>query len=181
MSQRIGLPLSTLSKVERDELTLGYQQLRRIMHGLNLTAAELFADAPAAVIPSGWRSIERKEALAYQRVGECEYGYPCADLRHKRMVPVLLRMRAAEARTESSPVRGTGDQYLYVLSGAIEVTTRVYSSVVLRAGDSMYLDSRMEHAYAVAAGCAEASALLVCAEQPPPVLGVPSCDLGASQ
>lgn len=174
MSQRIELPLSTLSKVERDELTLGYQQLRRIMARLGLAAAELFGNLPPTVTASGWRSIERQETLAYQAVGACEYAYPCAELRQRRMFPVLVRMHGAGVRTAGSLVRGPGEQYLYVLTGAVEVITALYSAVVLGAGDSMYLDARMEHAYGVARGCTEASALLMCSEPPPPAHGPPS-------
>ena len=43
MSQRIRIPVSTLSKVEHDRLSLTYDKLLQISHGLQIPLAELFA------------------------------------------------------------------------------------------------------------------------------------------
>ena len=165
LSQRIGIPVSTLSKVERGELTLDYPQLQQMLDRLNLQAADLFGEISEGETPGGWRSIERAGSVAFQTLGEYECGYPCAELLHKRMVPVLIKIKSA--RVNGSAFCGAGDQYLYVLAGSVEVNTQLYAAVVLRPGDSMYLDSRMEHTYSVVEGCGEATALLVCAEPPP--------------
>jgi mannose-6-phosphate isomerase-like protein (cupin superfamily) len=50
---------------------------------------------------------------------------------------------------------------VYVLEGAIAVHTAFYDPVVLKAGESIYVDSTMGHAY-VAQGCEEAVVLAVC-------------------
>ena len=44
MSQRCGIPLSTLSKVENDRLTLTYDKLQQISQRLNIRMSELFAE-----------------------------------------------------------------------------------------------------------------------------------------
>jgi quercetin dioxygenase-like cupin family protein len=86
------------------------------------------------------------------------------------MKPVLIRIRSTPETAQRSGVCVAGDEYLYVIDGAIEVSTHVYAPVILNAGDSIYLDSRMEHAYAAAEGCAEATALLVCSERQPSLM-----------
>ena len=44
MSQRTNIPVSTLSKVEHDRLTLTYDKLVQLSQRLNIRISELFAD-----------------------------------------------------------------------------------------------------------------------------------------
>ena len=49
MSEKTGIPLSTLAKVEHDRLTLGYDKLLQISQRLKIKMSDLFAgssDAP---------------------------------------------------------------------------------------------------------------------------------------
>ena len=41
----------------------------------------------------------------------------------------------------------TGEEFVYVLEGEIEVHTELYAPFILRAGESVYLGSSMGHAY----------------------------------
>ena len=47
MSERTGIPLSTLSKVEHDRLTLTYDKLQQLSQRLNLRMSELFSEPDA--------------------------------------------------------------------------------------------------------------------------------------
>ena len=44
MSERTGIPVSTLSKVEHDRLTLSYDKLVQLSQRLSIRISELFAD-----------------------------------------------------------------------------------------------------------------------------------------
>jgi quercetin dioxygenase-like cupin family protein len=59
------------------------------------------------------------------------------------------------------PAHHLGEEYIYVLEGGITVHTEFYDPVVLKSGESIYVDSNMGHAY-VAEGCDEATVLAVC-------------------
>ena len=166
MSRRSEIPVSTLSKVERDALSLSYPQLARLLENLHLRAADLFEHDSASAPITGWRSIQRGDAMMYHAVGAYECSYACAELRHKQMRPALVRLRGTETSKHHWQVRGDGDEYLFVLEGSIEVNTQLYAPVVLNAGDSIYLDSRIEHSYAAAEASGTATALIVCCEQP---------------
>src|SRR5260370_14754114 len=52
MSQRTSIPVSTLSKVEHDRLTLTYDKLVQLSQRLNIRISELFADPSVAVEPA---------------------------------------------------------------------------------------------------------------------------------
>ena len=166
MSQRSEIPVSTLSKVERDTLSLSYPQLARLMEKLHLRAADLFEHASGSASITGWRSIQRGDSMTYQLVGAYECGYACADLRHKMMRPVFVRLRGTQTTKHHWQICEHGDEYLFVLEGSIEVNTQLYAPVVLNEGDSIYLDSRIEHSYAATETSGTATALIVCCEQP---------------
>ncbi len=78
------------------------------------------------------------------------------------MVPVLTRIRAKSLAEFGDLVHHSGEEYIYVLEGRIEVHTEFYEPVVLSAGESIYIDSNMGHAYVAADGCDEAVVLGVC-------------------
>jgi transcriptional regulator with XRE-family HTH domain len=166
MSHRSEIPVSTLSKVERDILSLSYPQLARLIEKLHLRAADLFEHDSASAPVAGWRSIQRGDSMTYRAVGAYECSDACAELRHKKMKPMLVRLRGTETTTHHWRGGGHGDEYLFVLEGSIEVNTQLYTPVVLNAGDSIYLDSRIEHSYAAAESSETATALIVCCEQP---------------
>src|SRR5688572_27853280 len=48
MSERTGIPLSTLAKVEHDRLTLTYDKLLQLSQRLNLRMSDLFSEADGA-------------------------------------------------------------------------------------------------------------------------------------
>jgi hypothetical protein len=82
-------------------------------------------------------------------------------LRQKRMIPVIARIRAKSLAEFGDLVEHSGEEYIYVLEGAIAVHTAFYDPVILQSGESIYVDSNMGHAY-VAERCEEATVLAVC-------------------
>jgi quercetin dioxygenase-like cupin family protein len=74
----------------------------------------------------------------------------------------LTRIRAKSAQEFGELVHHSGEEYIYVLAGGIQVLTEFYDPVVLKVGESIYLDSKMGHAYVTAEGCEEAIVLGVC-------------------
>ena len=163
MSERSSIPVSTLSKVEHDRLTLTYDKLVQLSQRLNIRISELFAD-PAGAEPAvtARRSIGHVEDAVRVNTKNYDYYYLCPELRKKRMVPILTRIRAKSAEEFGALVHHSGEEYIYVLKGAIKVITEFYDPVVLRVGESIYLDSNMGHAYLAAEGCDEATVLGMC-------------------
>ena len=51
---------------------------------------------------------------------------------------------------------------LGVLEGRVEIHTEFYDPIVLEAGESIYIDSNMGHAYVAAEGCNEATVIGIC-------------------
>jgi transcriptional regulator with XRE-family HTH domain len=163
MSEHTDIPVSTLSKVEHDRLTLTYDKLLQISQRLNVRMSELFADPatqPDAAVTAR-RSLGELEDAVRVNTKNYDYYYLCPELRRKRMVPVYTRIRAKSVEEFGELVRHSGEEFIYVLQGKVKVHTEFYDPVVLHTGESIYIDSNMGHAY-VAEKCDEAIVLAVC-------------------
>jgi len=164
MSERTGIPVSTLSKVEHDRLTLTYDKLQTLAERLNLRMSELFAEpgAGAEAPITARRSLGEVEQSIRVNTPNYDYYYLCPELRRKRMIPVLVRIRAKSAAEFGELVHHSGEEYIYVVEGRVVVHTEFYDPVILEVGQSIYIDSNMGHAYVAAEGCDEATVLGVC-------------------
>ena len=164
MSVKSGIPVSTLSKVEHDRLTLTYDKLQQLSQRLNLRMSDLFAESGEIAEPmvTARRSIGRLDRAFRVNTPNYDYYYLCTELRRKLMIPIITRIRARTLEEFGALVRHPGEEVVYVLEGRIEVHTDFYDPVVLEQGESIYIDSTMGHAYLAADGCEEAVVLGVC-------------------
>ena len=163
MSERSGIPVSTLSKVENDRLTLTYDKILQLSENLQIRISELFAEAePEEESVTARRSIGRLDDAIRVTTPNYDYYYLCTELRRKRMVPVLTRIRAKSLAEFGDLVSHHGEEYIHVLEGTIVVHTEFYDPVTLKAGEAIYIDSNMGHAYVAADDCEEALVLGVC-------------------
>jgi transcriptional regulator with XRE-family HTH domain len=153
-----------LSKIENDRVSLTYDKLTRLSAGLGVDISLFFsgvADASEPTSTQGRRSITRAgdgrsiESKTYAHV------YPAADLLNKKMIPIVVELRARSLEEFGDLVRHTGEEFIFVLEGTVEIHTSLYAPVQLGAGDSVYLDSSMGHAY-VAVGDAPCRILAMC-------------------
>lgn len=163
MSERSGIPISTLSKVENDRLTLTYDKILQLSENLQIRISDLFAETEAAEESvTARRSIGRLDDAIRVETPNYDYYYLCTELRRKRMVPVLTRIRAKSLSEFGDLVSHAGEEYIHVLEGTIVVHTEFYDPVTLNTGEAIYIDSNMGHAYVAAEECDEALVLGVC-------------------
>ncbi len=149
VGHRTGLPVSTISKVENDKMSLSYDKLQAISTGLGIDVGVLFkpaAKSPVA-LPSGRRSILRIGDGRRVDTHLTSYLYLASELLDKRFIPLLCEIRARSLNSYSEMLRHPGEEYTYVLEGALELHSQLYAPVRLHAGESIYFDSGMPHAY----------------------------------
>ena len=165
MSAASGIPVSTLSKVEHDRLTLTYDKLQQVGQRLGLRMSELFSEAApdAAPVPTGRRSIGDIAHAVRVQTPNYDYYYLSTELRRKKMTPVIAKIRAKTLEQFGELVRHPGEELIFVATGSIVVHSEFYDPVTLIEGQTMYIDSSMGHAYLVADGCDEAVTLAVMA------------------
>ncbi len=162
MSAKSGIPFSTLSKIEHDRLTLSYDKLQQLSQRLGMRMSELFAEETGgdqSLAVTARRSLGDIDKSVRVKTPNYDYYYLCTELRRKRMVPVITKIRASSREEFGELVRHDGEEFFYVLKGRIVVHTQFYDPVTLEEGQAIYIDSGMGHAYVAAQGCHEAEVL----------------------
>jgi transcriptional regulator with XRE-family HTH domain len=166
VSARTGLAVSTLSKVENGQLSLTYDKLVQLSEGLEVEIGVFFDPAPDLPEPiqgpvTARRSITRRGEGLLVATPNYDYRYLCTDLARKGMVPILITIRARSTEQFASFSSHSGEEFIHVLRGSVEVHTEFYQPTLLQQGDSMYIDSRMKHA-SLTAGRTSATVLNIC-------------------
>ncbi len=144
VSKASGIATSTLSKIENGLMSPTYDVLLKLAHGLGVDVAELFAPAQAHM-GAGRRSVERKGHGEVHKTPLYHHRLLCSQLSHKRMMPFFTRIKAHQIGENEGWSHHEGEEFVYVLSGVIELHTEYYAPAVLEAGDCFYIDSRMRH------------------------------------
>lgn len=164
VSERTGIPASTLSKVENGKTELTMDRLLRISVALEVNIADLFRTPAAERVPPerARRSITRLGELPGVRSQYGDYFYHAQELLDKKLVPIIAEIRAKTMAEFGEYHRHPGEEFLLVLEGELILHTDTYAPTQLRKGESIYFDSTMGHAY-VAAGEAPCRILMICA------------------
>jgi transcriptional regulator with XRE-family HTH domain len=154
------LAASTISKVEQNQISPTYENVLRLADGLQVDVAELFSPKPDRMM-LGRRSVTRAGQGA--KLKSAQYGYEmlCADLSSKQFIPLLTTLSAHSIQEFPDYIRHDGEEFIYVLSGMVELHTDIYEPLRLDAGDSCYFDSTMGHA-CLSVGNQDAVILWVC-------------------
>lgn len=141
-----GIPASTLSKVQNQQRTLSFENLVKLARGLQMELSDLFSEQ-SVDIKTGRRSITRSGDGAREATTHFAFELLCHDLRNKRMNPAIMEISAPSLKDAGGLNRHAGEEFIFVLSGAIELHTEDYASLTLKQGDSAYIDSTSGHAY----------------------------------
>jgi transcriptional regulator with XRE-family HTH domain len=175
VAARTGLPISTISKLENDKMSLTYDKLTRIASGLDVEIAQLLsadtAGSASAARSSGRRSVTRALEGKVIDTGQYFYRYLATDLLNKHFVPIVGEVRARSLEEFGELIKHTGEEFVYVLEGALELHTSLYAPLRLQAGDSVYFDSEMPHAY-IAAAPGRCSILSICSASEAQLLAI---------
>jgi mannose-6-phosphate isomerase-like protein (cupin superfamily) len=147
LSERSGIAVSTISKAERGDIALTYDKFAALAHSLELEFDQLFGRARGAAsrvlkpafTPSGGQVI--------YDTPNYEYGMLANDLTGKRMVPMRAHIRARSVDDFPEYIRHSGEEFVFLLSGTLELRFENGSVFQLKRGDSLYFDSAVGHIY----------------------------------
>lgn len=148
VSRRTGYRVSSLSKIENDRVSLTYDKLLRLSAAFEVDISRLFGGRESPPTPHAARLIVTRAGEG-KSINSKNYAhlYPAAELLNKRLIPIVVENLARSIDEFGELVRHSGEEYVYVLEGELDVYTSVYAPVRLKKGDSIYLDSSMGHAY----------------------------------
>lgn len=164
VADRAGLAVSTISKIENDRMSPTYDVLLKLARGLDIDLVTLMAGPSRAATdaPPGRIDVTRASERRAYPTGTYVYEPFAMRLIDRRMDPTLVRITARSIDEFPSLVRHPGEEFVYVISGTVELHLEFYAPIRLAAGDSVYFDGRMGHAY-LSVGAEDAQVLNICA------------------
>jgi len=149
VAQRSGVSSTTISRAERGQLALGYENfsaLARVL-GMGMDMAVMFSEEGSEVGRLQGPVVTRKdEGMTYRGLA-FSYRFLATQAVGKQMIPVLSTVHARRIHGPEDYASHEGEEFVYVISGAIDVHFADGKHVSLEAGDSLYFDSRVGHAY----------------------------------
>jgi mannose-6-phosphate isomerase-like protein (cupin superfamily) len=160
VAARTGLAISTISKMERGEISLTYDRFMRLAQGLGLDVGELF-DADAEGFSHGTVSVTRAGDAPVHRSATYDYDMLASDVTGKHMVPMVGHIKAHSFGAFEDFISHPGEEFIYVIDGTLDVYLKGRDPITLSKGDSIYFDSGLGHAY-VSTSEKDATVLGVC-------------------
>ncbi len=163
VAERTGIPVSTLSRIENDQVSPTYDQLTRLSDGLELDIAQLFSpETPAAAgVMQARRSINHLQDGQVIETANQALKYLSTDLLNKSFTPILADIKTRRVEDFGDFTSHPGEEFLFVVEGEVELHTECYTPARLKTGESIYFDSTVRHAY-LAIGNGPCRALSIC-------------------
>ncbi len=147
VAEKAGISITTISRAERGQLALSYEKFSSLGRALQMDMGAMFAEAGAkagrltgpVVTRAGQGVTYRGEAFSYEFLSTQAAG--------KQMSPILGTVHARKFNGPQDFAHHPGEEFVYILSGAVDVHFEGGRLVKLARGDSLYFDSRIGHAY----------------------------------
>ncbi|ORM62228.1 transcriptional regulator [Pantoea rodasii] len=161
-----GVSISTLSKIEKGQVSASFDTIAKIASAFDYSLAELFADdLPAQSVAATAIQGRRTYTLAGKGLSFTNpyfrYEVHAAELLVKGMIPVVMGIETRELPPPEAWSQHAGEEFIYVLSGEVMLHTQLYAPLRLAQGDSAYIDSTMRHTF-VRLSDAAASLISIC-------------------
>ena len=135
---------STLSKIENEQISPTFTVMQKLATGLNIELPQLFTK-PTGAQAVGRRDVTLKGQGNYHLTSTYEHELLSTQFSHKKMMPYKCRVHARSFDDFGEWVRHSGEEYMLVLEGEVQLLTEFYEPVNLVEGDSVYYDAMMGH------------------------------------
>ena len=135
---------STLSKIENEQISPTFTVMQKLAIGLNIELPQLFTK-PKVVQATGRRDVTIKDQGNYHLTSTYEHELLCTQFSNKKMMPYKCKVHARSFDDFGEWVRHSGEEYMLVLDGEVQLLTEFYEPVNMVEGDSVYYDAMMGH------------------------------------
>ncbi len=142
--RQAGIGRSTLSKIENNQTSPGFDIVRRLTQTLELETPNLFLQSGKSDI-SGRRDVTRSGEGEPKETATYAHELLCNELTSKSMLPYISTIKARDVSDFGDWIRHRGEEFMFVLSGELDLHTEHYRPLPMKAGDSVYYDSGMGH------------------------------------
>lgn len=142
-----GVSITTISRAERGQIALGYDNISALGQALQIDIGELFANVGHKPAPFTKPVVTRAGDGVSYKGRTVSYEFLGTTASGKKMSPVLATIHSRAIEGPASFAKHDGEEFVYVISGAIDVHFDNGDCIQLSRGDSLYFDSRIGHAY----------------------------------
>jgi len=141
-----GVSRSALSKIENGQVSPTFEVILKVANGLGVDIVDLIGvTRPNA--PSGRRSISRNGDAPTHQTDQYTMEVYAADLAQKSIQPFRVTIKARSFEEFADWDRHETEDFVYVLENKVIFYSEWYGPTTLDPGDSIYIDSRMGHAF----------------------------------
>ena len=163
LSEQSGIAVSTISKAERGDIALTYDKFAALAHALQLEFDAIFGRAKRTAASPIEPTFTASGAQMIYDTPNYEYGMLANDLTGKRMVPMRAHVRARKLSDFPDYIRHSGEEFVFLLDGTLELRFETGKVFQLKQGDSLYFDSSVGHVY-LSTGKKPAEVLVCCVD-----------------
>jgi transcriptional regulator with XRE-family HTH domain len=166
LSERSGVALSTLSKIELGQISVSYEKLAAVARGLAVDIAALFDPRAAAHAGTEQPTVVRSTPATAPRYDGDNYDYRmlATEFPGKRMTPLHGTIVARDLAQFPDYIRHAGQEFVMVLSGRVCIRFETGESIELGRQESAYFDSGIGHVY-LSTGKTDAQVVVVMSER----------------
>jgi len=146
LARRSGISAADLAKMEENELAPPLGVIINLAKVLAVPVGDLFGDrgdSPFCIVRSDDGTAVSRFSSTYAK--SCGYTYQGLgqQKRNRRMEPFLVTLNPKQEQ-EVPANRHSGEEFIYVLEGKVEVSLLDHKGILNR-GDSIYYDSSVPH------------------------------------
>jgi transcriptional regulator with XRE-family HTH domain len=146
VGQRTGVSISNLSKIERGEVSPSFDVVIRLCEGLDIPLEQFVTPGPKLNVSGRKTQTLRGQAVPFS-TEQYDYLAHSSEISRKSMIPLEMWVTARSADAFEHWSEHDGEEFVYVISGEIEIHTDQYAPFRIGAGESAYFDSAMKHIY----------------------------------
>jgi transcriptional regulator with XRE-family HTH domain len=167
LSERSGVALSTLSKIELGQISVSYEKFAAVARALDVDIAALFDPRTSAASGGGKRPVVVRSTLAAAPgydADNYDYRMLATEFPAKRMTPLHGTIVARQLAQFPDYIRHPGQEFVMVLSGRVCIHFESGEVVELARQESAYFDSGVGHVY-LSTSKADAQVVVVMADR----------------
>lgn len=146
LSEICGFSEATLSRIENGQSHVSAHHLFIMAQHLDVDITDFFHHDSEPLM-KGMRSVTRRGEAEEHALSGYVSEVLSADLSRKGMHPAINHISARSIDDVGGLSSHKGEEFLFVISGSVAIHTDLYTPTELHAGDSLYFEGSMPHAY----------------------------------
>lgn len=147
LSQRSGVALSTLSKMELGQVAASYEKLAAVARALAVDIGQLVGPEAAGPAATGVAVRSTLAAAPRYTAGRYDLRLLATAFPGKRMTPAWGRIELRSGDALPDFVRHPGQEFVIVLAGSVRIQFETGEAIALKRHETAYFDSGVGHVY----------------------------------